>query len=76
MEKNFEFTYKMLGRLKSDCEYFLGAGNRAEKYLWANSVTEQISEMKRLFHSLPEDQKPEWLTLEQISNYENKMKGE
>ncbi len=25
---NFEFEYRQLSRLKSDCEYFLGAGQR------------------------------------------------
>lgn len=32
---NNEFQYKMLDRMKSDCEYYLGYGNRSTKYLWA-----------------------------------------
>lgn len=28
------WNYMMLDRLRADCEYFLGAGNRAEKHLY------------------------------------------
>lgn len=67
-----EFLYQMLGRLESDCKYFLGNGNGAEKHLWSYSVKEQISAMKEIHNKLNE--KPEWLTMEQINNYEKKMK--
>ena len=30
--------YFLLSRLKDDCEYFLGAGGRAEKHLWAGNA--------------------------------------
>ena len=49
--------YRLLGRLRADCEYFLGAGNRAEKHLWAGSVYAQIVKMRELYDALP--QKPE-----------------
>lgn len=61
----------MLGRLQSDCDYFLGFGNRAEKHLWAGNVVGQIKEMKKLYNEL--EIKPEWLTLEQINDYEKEM---
>lgn len=67
-------TYMMLSRLQSDCEYFLNHGGRSEKNLWALSVDAQIEEMKNLWNSLPEDAKPEWLTMEQIEEYEKQMK--
>lgn len=67
-----EFLYQMLGRLESDCKYFLGNGNGAEKHLWALSVDNQISAMKEIYNKLIE--KPEWLSLEQINNYEKEMK--
>lgn len=67
-------TYMMLSRLQSDCEYFLNHGGRSEKNLWALSVDAQIEEMKNLWNSLPEDGKPEWLTMEQIEEYEKQMK--
>lgn len=66
-----EFLYQMLSRLESDCKYFLGNGNGYEKHLWALSITEQISAMKEIYNKL--DEKPEWLTMEQIDDYENKM---
>lgn len=70
-----EYTYMMLDRLRSDADYFLGAGNRNENHLWAGSVDSQISEMKKLWNSLPQDGKPEWLTMEEIQEYETKMKN-
>lgn len=71
-----KFTYMMLGRLQSDNDYFLGHGNRGERALWAGNVDGQIEEMKRLWNSLPENGKPEWLSMEDILEYERKMKGE
>lgn len=69
---NLEYNYMLLDRLRSDCEYFLGNGNRNEKHLWAGSVDAQIKEMKKIWNSLKE--KPEWLTMEDINNYEKLMK--
>ena len=63
--------YRLLGRLRADCEYFLGAGNRAEKHLWAGSVYAQIVKMRDLYDALP--QKPEWLTKEMIDDYAERM---
>ena len=63
--------YRMLGRLKADCDYFLGAGGRAEKHLWAGNVREQIAKMRELYAALPE--KPEWLTSEDIDRYAQRM---
>lgn len=69
-----EYQYMLLNRLKTDCEYFLGNGNRNEKHLWAGSVEAQINEMKKIWNNLKE--KPEWLTIEDINNYEKLMKNE
>ena len=68
---NYENEYRLLGRLKADCEYFLGWGGRAEKHLWAGNVREQIAKMRELYAALPE--KPEWLTLEDIDRYAQRM---
>ena len=70
-----KFTYMMLSRLQSDNDYFLKAGGGHEKHLWANDVNAQIAEMKRLWKSLPKDAKPEWLSMEEIQEYEQKMKN-
>ncbi len=63
--------YRLLSRLKADCDYFLGAGGRAEKHLWAGNVREQIAKMRELYAALPE--KPEWLTPEDIDRYAQRM---
>ena len=63
--------YFLLSRLKADCEYFLGTGGRPEKHLWAGNVREQIAKMRELYDALPE--KPEWLTMEDIDRYAQRM---
>ena len=65
------FNYQLLSRLQQDCEYYLGHGNRAKKHLWAGDEAEQIAKMKEIYAILPE--KPEWITLEQIAQYEAAM---
>ncbi len=65
------FDYQLLGRLKQDCEYYLGAGNRNRKHLWALDEVLQIQKMKELYESLTE--KPTWINLEEINGYEEKM---
>ena len=65
--------YRLLSRLKADCEYFLGAGQGAEKHLWAGSVSAQIAKMRELYALLPE--KPEWITEQDIDRYEQRMAG-
>lgn len=63
--------YALLDRLRADCDYFLGAGGRSEKHLWAGSVYAQIKKMRELYDALPE--KPEWLTAEAIGRYAAQM---
>ena len=65
------FNYMMLSRLQMDCDYYLGNGQRHEKHLWAGNPIDQIKEMKDIYNKL--DEKPEWLTLEQINDYEKQM---
>ena len=67
----FSGQYRLLDRLRTDCEYFLGAGQRAEKHLWAGSVDAQIVKMRELYAQLPE--KPEWLSTEKIDEYARRM---
>lgn len=70
-ENPFKFQYQMLGRLQSDCEYFLNYGNRCAKHLYYGEAKEHIQEMKKLYELLPE--KPEWLSFEKILEYEKLM---
>ena len=70
-EEAAEGSYQLLSRLKADCDYFLGAGGRAEKHLWAGNVDGQIAKMRELYAALPE--KPEWFTMEDIDRYAQRM---
>lgn len=69
--QDFSFEYQMLSRLQTDCKYFLGAGQRNEKHLWAGSIQAQISKMRELYDTVPE--KPEWLTAQDIDRFEKEM---
>ncbi|MFR2889534.1 MAG: LPD11 domain-containing protein [Clostridium butyricum] len=66
-----KFNYMLLDRLKGDCDYYLGVGGRNNKHLWANNPKAQIEKMKELYNSL--EDKPTWLTYEQIIEYERLM---
>lgn len=68
-----KFRYMLLSRMKSDCDYYLGNGSRHAKHLWAGDEVKQIVYMKALWNSFGENDKPEWLTYEQILEYEEKI---
>ena len=72
-EADQKFDYMMLGRLASDCEYFLNYGNGSERHLHQGNLEDQIKEMKKLWNGL--HKKPEWLTMEEILDYEDNMKN-
>lgn len=65
------FNYMMLDRLRTDVEYYLGYGRRRKDILRGASVDEHINAMKEIWHKLPE--KPQWLSMEQIDDYRNRM---
>lgn len=65
------YPYAMLDRMKSDCEYYLGYGNRSSKYLWGEEPKQHIETMKAIYNRL--DPKPEWLTIDKINEYEKNM---
>lgn len=69
-----KFQYMMLGRLQTDCDYFLGNGQRSVNNLWGETIEEHIAEMKKIWTEL--EVKPEWLTMEDIENYERQMLGD
>ena len=68
---DYSNDYRLLDRLRIDCDYYLGAGGRSEKHLWAGSVEKQIAKMRELYAALPE--KPEWLSEQDIDRYEQQM---
>lgn len=65
--------YSLLDRMRSDCEYYLGIGNRYAPHLWAGEPAAQIRYMKWLWESFSPDAKPEWLTMAQIEDLERRM---
>lgn len=67
-----EFQYMMLSMLQSRCEYFLGFGNRSPQIL-SNNPQGHIERMKELWHEFPTHKKPQWLTWEQILEYEKNI---
>lgn len=73
LQKDDKFRYRLLSRMKSDCEYYLGNGGRHPKHLWADNEVEHIAYMKALWKSFGDNDKPEWLTFEQILDYEQKI---
>lgn len=74
-DRKKQFQYMMLGRWKSDCDFYLGYGNRNPNRLCADTPQEHIDAMKKLWLGFAEDEKPEWLTWEQILEYEKQMCG-
>lgn len=73
LQSDLTFRYMLLGRLQSDCEYYLNYGNRNTNRLWAGDESRQIKLMKRLHDSFSEEEKPEWLTMEEIIAYGKEM---
>ena len=65
-----QFEYMLLARLQMDCEYFIKT-SPSIKHLWAGNVKDQIAIMKELWECLKV--KPEWLTLDEIHQYEQQM---
>ena len=72
-EDGQKFEYMMLSRLQSDCEYFLNYGKGSLNRLPSKNIDEHITYMKELWNKLKI--KPEWLSLEDILNYEKEMKN-
>lgn len=70
--KNEQYLYMLLSRMKMDCNFYLGYGNRNKKYLWGGSEEAHINEMKCIHNYL--EKKPEWLTMSEIENFEKQFK--
>jgi hypothetical protein len=75
-----KFRIALLARLKSDCDYYLGNGNRNLKHLWAKNEHDHIHEMKGLFDSFSDAERrdfniDDWISREMISSYESSMLG-
>ena len=73
LQRDLTFRYQLLGRLQSDCEYYLHYGNKNVKRLWAGSERLQIELMTELHKNFKEDEKPQWLSMDEIIAYGRKM---
>lgn len=73
MSKSKEYKYQLLDRLKQDCEYYLGYGNKNPRVLWAGDEKKQIDKMLELYNSFKDSEKPEWLNLDDIKNYAKEL---
>ena len=72
--KKYRFSYMMLSRLleeikaylfdKDDCRY------RNVRFIWGDSIIDNIYEAKRLYKEIPSDIKPKWCSLKEILEYE------
>jgi len=69
-----EFLYQLLGRMQSDCLYYLGNGGHYAGQLWARNEREHIETMRNIFRRLCEiGGAPEWITMEEIDTYAEQM---
>lgn len=73
LKREDTFRYMLLDRMRADCEYYLGFGNRHPKNLWAGDEAKQIAYMKALWNSFDVDGKPEWLSYSEILDYAERM---
>jgi hypothetical protein len=72
LKSDQKFKYQLLGRLQQDCEYYINSG-KSPRVLWAQNENDQIQTMLLLYNSFKAEDKPMWLTVDQIENYKNRM---
>ena len=73
LQYDLKFCYMLLARMQSDCEYYLNYGNRNTNRLWAGDERRQIEYMALLYDSFKENEKPQWLTMDEILDYKKRM---
>ena len=72
-ESSEKYRCELLNRLCTDCDYFIGYGDRHIKHLWAGNVSDHIEAMRIIYDSFANDKKPKWITLDQIKKYGEEM---
>ncbi len=73
LEMSLAEKYQLLGRMKNDCEYYLGGGMKQVSHLWGKSVDHHLKCMQELLFSIPSEDRPEWLTYQDILDFSKKM---
>lgn len=74
LSRDKTFRYQMLGRLKADCEYYLGYGCGNKERLWTKNVSKQIYYIKALYYSFSGQDIPTWFHIGHIKELESQMK--
>lgn len=83
-EKQHQFQYMMLSRLIGDCRAFFGdeRGDESadcryknECFIWGKDIKVLVAEVKKLWHQIPEDIKPEWMTWKEVEEFEKKAEA-
>lgn len=64
-------NYMLLKKLLLECDNYLRSGNIYDLYYRA--VGTQIEEMKRIYNSFPKEERPEWINLDDMDKYLEKM---
>ena len=60
--------------MQSDCNYMLGNGGAgAIRYLDGENVDTHIHNMLELYNSFSDNAKPEWISVEEIEGYREKL---
>lgn len=65
-ERGEEYRALMIGRLVSDCKYFLGEGRRNAKYLFTQSIIEQMEWINELCNAPEYSDSPRYITQAEI----------
>ena len=73
LQHDLKFRYMLLGRLQATVNIILALETKSSRRLWAGSEKAQIEYMTKIHDSFRENEKPEWLTMEQIKEYSNAM---
>ena len=68
-----KFRYMMLDRLRQDCNYSLNYFDGSEKVLWSKDKQSQIANMVALWKTFEVEDRPEWLTWDDITNYADRF---
>ena len=71
-QRDKKYRYMLLDRMRSDCEYYL-IGHKCVNHLWSKTEEEQIDYMLFIWDLFTENEKPEWLSREQIIEFGKRM---
>ncbi|WP_295095504.1 YodL domain-containing protein, partial [Ruminococcus sp.] len=77
--ERYSNIYMTLSRCQQDCNYAINRAddinnlNALNKYMYGGDAASCISTMRELYAKLPETEKPEWLSANDIDSYEQQL---